>query len=58
MRFLVSALTLLAFMLSAPAANAAPIKIKFSHVVAVNTPKGQMAEKFKALVEERLAGVR
>ncbi len=56
MRFLVSALTLLAFMLSAPAANAAPIKIKFSHVVAVNTPKGQMAEKFKALVEERLAG--
>jgi C4-dicarboxylate-binding protein DctP len=43
-------------MLSGSAANAAPIKIKFSHVVAVNTPKGQMAEKFKALVEERLAG--
>ncbi len=38
------------------AAQAAPITIKFSHVVAENTPKGQMANKFKALVEERLAG--
>jgi C4-dicarboxylate-binding protein DctP len=56
MRFLVSALTLLVFMLSGPAAYAGPIKIKFSHVVAVNTPKGQMAEKFKELVEQRLAG--
>ncbi len=37
-------------------AQAAPITIKFSHVVAENTPKGQMANKFKALVEERLAG--
>jgi len=35
---------------------AAPIEIKFSHVVAENTPKGQMANKFKALVEERLPG--
>jgi len=35
---------------------AAPVVIKFSHVVAENTPKGQMANKFKALVEERLAG--
>ncbi len=33
-----------------------PITIKFSHVVAENTPKGQMANKFKALVEERLGG--
>jgi C4-dicarboxylate-binding protein DctP len=31
-----------------------PIVIKFSHVVAENTPKGQMANKFKELVEERL----
>ena len=33
-----------------------PITIKFSHVVAENTPKGQMANKFKDLVAERLAG--
>jgi len=38
------------------AINAAPIKLKFSHVVAENTPKGQMATKFKELVAERLAG--
>ena len=36
--------------------SAEPIEIKFSHVVAENTPKGQMALKFKALVEERLPG--
>ncbi|MCG9698324.1 TRAP transporter substrate-binding protein [Shewanella sp. Isolate11] len=38
------------------AALAEPVEIKFSHVVAENTPKGQMALKFKALVEERLPG--
>ena len=36
--------------------SAAPIEIKFSHVVADNTPKGQMAKKFKELVESRLPG--
>jgi C4-dicarboxylate-binding protein DctP len=36
--------------------QAEPIEIKFSHVVAENTPKGQMALKFKALVAERLSG--
>ncbi len=56
MRFLISALTVLVFMVTGPVAHAGPIKIKFSHVVAVNTPKGQMAEKFKELVEQRLAG--
>jgi C4-dicarboxylate-binding protein DctP len=34
----------------------APIIIKFSHVVAVDTPKGKGAEKFKELVEKRLPG--
>ncbi|HEX4884894.1 MAG TPA: TRAP transporter substrate-binding protein [Casimicrobiaceae bacterium] len=34
----------------------APIIIKFSHVVAVDTPKGKGAEKFKELAEKRLAG--
>ncbi|MFQ6370388.1 TRAP transporter substrate-binding protein [Shewanella sp. YIC-542] len=37
-------------------ASAAPVEIKFSHVVAENTPKGQAALKFKALVEQRLPG--
>jgi C4-dicarboxylate-binding protein DctP len=37
-------------------ANAEPIVIKFSHVVAENTPKGQMANKFKELVDQRLGG--
>lgn len=37
-------------------AQAAPIVIKFSHVVAVNTPKGQAAEKFKQLAEQRTKG--
>ena len=31
--------------------QAAPVTIKFSHVVAENTPKGQMANEFKRLVE-------
>ena len=33
-----------------------PILIKFPHVTAPATPKGQAAEHFKQLVEERLAG--
>lgn len=38
---------------TAGSAVARPITIKFSHVVAVDTPKGQAAEYFKKLVEER-----
>jgi C4-dicarboxylate-binding protein DctP len=34
----------------------APIVIKFSHVVAIDTPKGKGAEKFKELAEKRLPG--
>ncbi len=34
----------------------APIVIKFSHVVAVDTPKGKAAEYFKKLAEERTKG--
>jgi C4-dicarboxylate-binding protein DctP len=41
---------------SAPAFAQQPIVIKFSHVVAVNTPKGKGAEMFKKLVEERTNG--
>jgi len=33
-----------------------PIIVKFSHVVAIDTPKGKGAEKFKELAEKRLPG--
>jgi len=36
--------------------HASPIVIKFSHVVAQNTPKGQAADYFKKLAEERTNG--
>ena len=38
------------------AAAQAPIVIKFSHVVAVDTPKGKGAEAFKKFAEERTSG--
>ena len=53
MRKLIFAVAMAASLIAAPLA-AAPIVIKFSHVVAENTPKGQMANKFKELVEQRL----
>lgn len=56
MRLLTAAVTSMALMFGATAATAAPIEIKFSHVVAENTPKGQMANKFAELVAERLPG--
>jgi C4-dicarboxylate-binding protein DctP len=49
------AFTIVTLLVFSPA-NADEIIIKFSHVVAENTPKGQMANKFKELVEQRLAG--
>ena len=36
--------------------QAAPIKIRFSHVVAASTPKGQAADMFAKLANERLKG--
>ena len=44
--------------LAAPmvASAQAPIVIKFSHVVAPDTPKGKGAQRFKELVEERSKG--
>ena len=51
------ALLTIAVCLLAPAVQAqAPIVIKFSHVVAVDTPKGKGAERFKQLAEERAKG--
>ncbi|HZZ92276.1 MAG TPA: TRAP transporter substrate-binding protein [Usitatibacter sp.] len=40
----------------APAFAQSPIVIKFSHVVAENTPKGKAALKFKELAESRTKG--
>ena len=39
-----------------PAAAQSPIVIKFSHVVAPNTPKGMAADKFKELAEKYTDG--
>jgi C4-dicarboxylate-binding protein DctP len=41
---------------TAVAQQAQPIVIKFSHVVAPDTPKGKAAEMFKKLAEERTKG--
>ncbi len=56
MKKLLSAVALSAVMLTSTGLSAKEIIIKFSHVVAENTPKGQMANKFRDLVAERLAG--
>src|SRR6476619_7324194 len=50
----VAASALLAFAGSTLAQQ--PIVIKFSHVVALDTPKGKAAEQFKKLAEERTKG--
>src|SRR5690606_33604642 len=43
-------------MVQAAETASAPISIKFAHVVAAHTPKGQGALMFKQLAEERLPG--
>jgi C4-dicarboxylate-binding protein DctP len=55
MRITVTLLAALAMVLPTTAMSA-PIVIKFSHVVAQNTPKGQAADYFKKLAEERTKG--
>jgi C4-dicarboxylate-binding protein DctP len=52
-----TAASLMALALAGPAAAAdGPIIIKFSHVVASNTPKGLAADKFKELAEKYTDG--
>ena len=53
---LIATVALSALLVNGSAFASGPIVIKFSHVVAENTPKGQMADKFRDLVAERLAG--
>ena len=43
-------------LLSTAAIAQAPIVIKFSHVVATDTPKGKAAERFKELAEKGTKG--
>jgi len=56
MRFRATLVALCAVVLAAGAHAQQPIVVKFSHVVAVNTPKGKGAERFKQLAEERTQG--
>jgi C4-dicarboxylate-binding protein DctP len=57
MRTITAGIALAALMLAMPVAKADdPIIIKFSHVVAENTPKGKMALYFRDQVNEKLAG--
>jgi C4-dicarboxylate-binding protein DctP len=55
-KIVIAATSIAALALVGPASAQAPIVIKFSHVVAPNTPKGQGAEKFKELAEKYTAG--
>jgi C4-dicarboxylate-binding protein DctP len=52
----VAAASLLAAALVGPATAQTPIVIKFSHVVAPDTPKGRGADKFKELAEKYTDG--
>ncbi|WP_424627578.1 TRAP transporter substrate-binding protein [Bradyrhizobium sp. SYSU BS000235] len=55
-KLILAAASLAALALVGPASAQSPIVIKFSHVVAPNTPKGQGAEKFKELAEKYTNG--
>jgi len=56
MKFITTWAAAAALTFAAGALAQAPIVIKFSHVVAVNTPKGKGADYFKKLAEERTGG--
>ncbi|MET4119898.1 C4-dicarboxylate-binding protein DctP [Bradyrhizobium sp. JR1.5] len=51
-----ASMAVLALGLTGPASAQAPIIIKFSHVVATDTPKGKASEKFKELAEKYTGG--
>src|SRR5256886_8967461 len=55
-KILIAAASIAALSLAGPASAQSPIVIKFSHVVATNTPKGLAAEKFKELAEKYTEG--
>jgi C4-dicarboxylate-binding protein DctP len=55
-KLILAAASVAALGLVGPAAAQSPIIIKFSHVVAPNTPKGLATEKFKELAEKYTGG--
>ena len=55
-KLILAAASIAALTLAGPAAAQSPIVIKFSHVVATDTPKGKAAEKFKELAEKYTDG--
>jgi len=55
-KLFMAAAAVAALAIAAPAEAQSPIVIKFSHVVAPNTPKGKGAEKFKELAEKYTNG--
>ena len=55
-KLILAAASVAVFALVGPATAQSPIVIKFSHVVAPNTPKGQGADKFKELAEKYTNG--
>jgi C4-dicarboxylate-binding protein DctP len=55
-KLILAAASAAALALAGPAPAQSPIVIKFSHVVASNTPKGAAAEKFKELAEKYTDG--
>src|SRR6185295_10708317 len=54
--FVLAAVAAAMLSLTGVASAQQPIVIKFSHVVAVDTPKGKGADYFKKLAEERTKG--
>src|SRR5262244_2606785 len=55
-KLILAAASIAALSMVGPAAAEGPIVIKFSHVVAADTPKGKAADKFKELAEKYTAG--
>jgi len=55
-KLILAALSAAVWALAGPASAQSPIIIKFSHVVASDTPKGAAAEKFKELAEKYTDG--
>ena len=55
-KLILAAASIAALALVGPASAQAPIVIKFSHVVAADTPKGKAADKFKELAEKYTDG--
>jgi C4-dicarboxylate-binding protein DctP len=55
-KLILAAASIAALALTGPASAQSPIIIKFSHVVATDTPKGKASEKFKELAEKYTGG--